>query len=162
MTSSFTLRRSGPIAISHHGKSPIPHGAHLPTGPRITLNTAERRERHSLLEPLPVVALTFRAQSTQGASNRCDAGHLRCQHTVRKAVPTITIRHVRAKVVQFLKALARRHNRSMEHEVREAITLAGYVAERRAVLDQIKAGWTKQARRPTAAEIDSWRAVGRP
>lgn len=75
-------------------------------------------------------------------------------------MPTITIRHVRAKVVQFLKALARRHNRSMEHEVLDR--LAGYVAERRAVLDQIRAGWTKQARRPTATEIDSWRAVGRP
>ena len=54
------------------------------------------------------------------------------------------------KVVQSLKALARRHNRSMEQEVRELIE--GYVAERRAVLDQIEAGWHKQARRPTAAE----------
>jgi hypothetical protein len=36
------------------------------------------------------------------------------------------------------------------------------VAERRAVLDQIQAGWAKQARRPTATEIDAWMAVGRP
>jgi hypothetical protein len=48
----------------------------------------------------------------------------------------------------------------MEQEVREL--LEGYVVERRAVLDQIEAGWHKQARRPTAAEVDSWMAVGRP
>ena len=70
---------------------------------------------------------------------------------------TITVRNVPAKVVQSLKALARRHNRSMEQEVREL--LEGYVAERRAVLDQIAAGWSKQARRPTAAEVDTWMAL---
>jgi plasmid stability protein len=75
-------------------------------------------------------------------------------------MPTITVRNVPAKVVQSLKALARRHNRSMEQEVRELIE--GYVAERRAVLDQIQAGWERQARRPTATEIDAWMAVGRP
>jgi plasmid stability protein len=75
-------------------------------------------------------------------------------------MPTITVRNVPAKVVQSLKALARRHNRSMEQEVREL--LEGYVAERRAVLDQIEAGWDRQTRRPTAAEIDAWMAVGRP
>jgi plasmid stability protein len=75
-------------------------------------------------------------------------------------MPTITVRNVPPKVVQSLKALARRHNRSMEQEVRELIE--GYVAERRAVLDQIEAGWSRQARRPTAAEIDAWMGVGRP
>lgn len=75
-------------------------------------------------------------------------------------MPTITVRNVPARVVQSLKALARRRNRSMEQEVREL--LEGYVAERRAVLDQIEAGWQAQARRPTAAEIDTWMAVGRP
>ena len=75
-------------------------------------------------------------------------------------MPTITVRNVPARVVQSLKALARRHNRSMEQEVRDL--LEGYVAERRAVLEQIEAGWRKQARRPTAAEIDTWMAVGRP
>jgi plasmid stability protein len=75
-------------------------------------------------------------------------------------MPTITVRNVPAKVVQSLKALARRHNRSMEQEVREL--LEGYVAERRAVLDQIETGWDRQTRRPTAAEIDAWMAVGRP
>ncbi|MGQ0735748.1 MAG: FitA-like ribbon-helix-helix domain-containing protein [Acidobacteriota bacterium] len=75
-------------------------------------------------------------------------------------MPTLTVRNVPAKVVQSLKALARRHSRSMEQEVREL--LEGYVAERRAVLDQIEAGWSKQTRRPTAAEIDTWMGVGRP
>jgi plasmid stability protein len=75
-------------------------------------------------------------------------------------VPTITVRNVSPKVVQSLKALARRHNRSMEQEVREL--LEGYVVERRAVLDQIEAAWKRQARRPTAEEVDAWLAVGRP
>ena len=75
-------------------------------------------------------------------------------------MPTITVRNVPPKVVQSLKALARRHNRSMEQEVREL--LEGYVAERRAVLEQIEAGWQAQTRRPTAAEVDAWMAVGRP
>lgn len=75
-------------------------------------------------------------------------------------MPTITVRNVPARVVRSLKALARRHHRSMEQEVRDLIE--GYVAERRAVLDQIEAGWSKQARRPTAREIDAWMGVGRP
>jgi plasmid stability protein len=75
-------------------------------------------------------------------------------------MPTITVRNVPAKVVQSLKALAKRHNRSMEQEVRDV--LEGYVVERRAILDQIAAGWHRQARRPTAAEVDAWMAVGRP
>lgn len=74
-------------------------------------------------------------------------------------MPTITVRNVPPKIVQSLKALAKRHNRSMEQEVRDL--LEGYVAERRAVLDQIEAGWSAQTRRPTAAEIDTWMAVGR-
>lgn len=75
-------------------------------------------------------------------------------------MPTITVRNVPPKVVQSLKALARRHNRSMEQEVRDL--LEGYVVERRAILDQIEAGWQRQTRRPTAAEVDTWMAVGRP
>lgn len=75
-------------------------------------------------------------------------------------MPTLTIRNVPDKVVRSLKSLARRHNRSMEQEVRELVI--GYVADRQSVLDQIEAGWAKQARRPTAKEIDSWMAVGRP
>ena len=47
-----------------------------------------------------------------------------------------------------------------EEEVRDL--LEGYVVERRAILDQIEAGWQLQTRRPTAAEVDAWMAVGRP
>lgn len=75
-------------------------------------------------------------------------------------MPTITVRNVPTKIVQSLKALAKRHNRSMEQEVRDL--LEGYVVERRAILDQIEAGWQAQTRRPTAAEVDTWMAVGRP
>ncbi|CAN5642926.1 hypothetical protein BH23DEI1_BH23DEI1_17540 [soil metagenome] len=75
-------------------------------------------------------------------------------------MPTITVRNVPPKVVESLKALAKRHNRSMEQEVRDL--LEGYVAERGAVLDQIEAGWQAQTRRPTADEVDAWLAVGRP
>ena len=75
-------------------------------------------------------------------------------------MPTLTIRNVPARVVQSLKALARRRNRSMEQEVREL--LEGHVAERQAVLNQIEAGWTKQTRRPTASQIDAWLGMGRP
>ena len=75
-------------------------------------------------------------------------------------MPTITVRNVSPKVVQSLKALAKRHHRSMEQEVREL--LEGYVVERRAVLAQIEAAWKRQARRPTAEEVDAWLAVGRP
>lgn len=75
-------------------------------------------------------------------------------------MPTLTIRNVPDKVVRSLKSLARRHNRSMEQEVRELVV--GYVADRQSVLDQIEAGWAKQVRRPSAKEIDSWMAVGRP
>ena len=75
-------------------------------------------------------------------------------------MPTITVRNVPPKVVQSLKALARRHNHSMEQEVRDL--LEGYVVERRAILDQIEAGWQRQTRRPTADEVDTWMAVGRP
>jgi plasmid stability protein len=75
-------------------------------------------------------------------------------------MPTITVRNVPTKIVQSLKALAKRHNRSMEQEVRDL--LEGYVVERRAILDQIEAGWQAQSRRPTAAEVDTWMAVGRP
>jgi hypothetical protein len=44
-------------------------------------------------------------------------------------------------------------------EVRER--LEGYLADRRAAVDQIETGWQAQARRTTAAEVDAWVAVGR-
>lgn len=72
---------------------------------------------------------------------------------------TLTIRNVPPKVVRSLKALARRRRRSMEQEVRELLEV--YVSERRSVLDQIEAAWSRQSRRPTAGEIDAWIAAGR-
>ena len=74
-------------------------------------------------------------------------------------MPTLTIRNVPAPVVRSLKSLARRRHRSMEQEIRELLEV--YVSERRSVLDQIEAAWDRQSRRPTAAEIDDWIAVGR-
>ena len=76
-----------------------------------------------------------------------------------KQMPTLTIRNVPTKVVKSLKSLARRRRRSMEQEVREL--LEGHVAERRSVLEQIEAGWARQTRRPTAAEVDAWIGAGR-
>jgi plasmid stability protein len=74
-------------------------------------------------------------------------------------MPTLTIRNVLRSVVKSLKTLARRRRRSMEQEVREV--LEAHVAERGSVLQQIEAGWARQARRPTAAEVDAWIGAGR-
>lgn len=76
-----------------------------------------------------------------------------------KPMPTLTIRNVPTKVVKSLKSLARRRRRSMEQEVRDL--LEAHVAERQSVIEQIEAGWARQTRRPTAAEIDAWIGVGR-
>jgi plasmid stability protein len=75
-------------------------------------------------------------------------------------MPTLTIRNVSAKLVRSLKALARRRRRSMEQEVREI--LETHLAERRSVLKQLEAAWTRQMRRPDATEIDQWIRTGRP
>jgi len=74
-------------------------------------------------------------------------------------MPTLTIRDVPATVVKSLKALARRRHRSMEQEVREL--LETHVSERRSVLHQIEAAWSRQTRRPTADEVNAWIAAGR-
>jgi plasmid stability protein len=75
-------------------------------------------------------------------------------------VATITVRNVPMKVMRSLKALARRHNQSMEQEVREL--LESHVAERLGVLEQIEEARQRQAKRPTAADIDAWIGSGRP
>jgi plasmid stability protein len=62
-------------------------------------------------------------------------------------------------VIASLKRLARRNRRSMEQEVREI--LAEHVGERLSVPKQIEESWTEQARRPTAAEIETWMTTGR-
>ena len=72
---------------------------------------------------------------------------------------TLTIRNVPARVVKSLKTLARRHQRSMEQEVRAV--LEQHVGDRTALLDEIEQSWARQTRRPTAREIDSWIKAGR-
>jgi hypothetical protein len=47
----------------------------------------------------------------------------------------------------------------MEQEIRELLEV--HVAERRSVLEQIEAGWSRQARRPAPDEIDAWIGAGR-
>ena len=76
-----------------------------------------------------------------------------------KTTATLTIRNVPTRVVKGLKALARRRGRSMEQEVRAL--LEEHVADRGSVLRQIEESWTRQSRRPNAAEIDDWIAAGR-
>ena len=75
-------------------------------------------------------------------------------------MPTLTIRNVPVKVVQSLKARARRNKVSMEQEVRNL--LQEQVVDRQTALAEIVASWSKQTRRPKAAEIDSWIDAGRP
>jgi plasmid stability protein len=74
-------------------------------------------------------------------------------------MPTLTIRNLTPRVVRSLKALALRHGRSMEQEVREVIE--EHVAEREAVLQQIEESWDEQRRRPRPAEVERWLATGR-
>lgn len=72
---------------------------------------------------------------------------------------TVTVRNLSPKVVRSLKSLAKRHGRSMEQEVREIIEQS--VGDRLAVMQLIEASWSRQARRPTADEVESWIAEGR-
>ncbi len=74
-------------------------------------------------------------------------------------VATLTIRNVPVRVVRSLKALAKRQGKSMEQQVRDL--LEEHAGDRSSVLDQIEASWNKQARRPSAGEIDDWLATGR-
>jgi plasmid stability protein len=76
-----------------------------------------------------------------------------------EAMATLTIRNVPEKVAKSLKTLARKNRRSMEQEVRELIS--EHVGERVSVLDQIQAAWGKQARRPSATEVEGWISAGR-
>lgn len=78
---------------------------------------------------------------------------------MRDTMATLTIRNVPARIVRGLKALAKRRSTSMEQEVREL--LEEYVAERSSLLRQIEAGWERQARRPSAKEVDDWINAGR-
>jgi len=74
-------------------------------------------------------------------------------------MPTLTIRNVPPATVKSLKSLARSRRKSMEQEVRDL--LEEHVADKHLVMDQIRAGWAKQSRRPTASEVDSWIRISR-
>jgi len=74
-------------------------------------------------------------------------------------MPTLTIRRVPPGVVRELKARARRNHCSMEQEVRSL--LSKHTQERRSVLEQIQAAWSRQKRRPSAKEVQSWIKAGR-
>ena len=71
----------------------------------------------------------------------------------------LTIRNVPQRVVRRLKTLAKRQNMSMEQVVRDL--LDEYAGERSSVLKQIEASWQRQARLPSAPEVDAWIAAGR-
>lgn len=75
------------------------------------------------------------------------------------SMATLTIRSVPQRVVRRLKALARRHNTSMEQVVRDL--LEEYAGDRSSVLQEVEASWQRQGRRPGAAEVDAWIAAGR-
>jgi plasmid stability protein len=73
---------------------------------------------------------------------------------------TVTIRNLSAKLVRALKTLARHHHRSMErdaHDIHEQ-----QVGDRLSAVSQIEKAWALQKRSPTAEEIESWIATGRP
>jgi plasmid stability protein len=72
---------------------------------------------------------------------------------------TLTIRNLPPEVVRSLKALAQRHHRSMEQEVREI--LESQAGDRLSAVAQIERSWDGQARTPSAEEIDSWITTGR-
>lgn len=73
---------------------------------------------------------------------------------------TLTIRNLPVRVVSALKRLAKANHRSMEQEAR--LILEEQVADRLAALQAIEAGWERQARRPTRAEVDHWIRESRP
>lgn len=73
---------------------------------------------------------------------------------------TLTIRNLPVRVVSALKKLAKAHHRSMEQEAR--IILEEQVADRLAAIKAIEAGWERQARCPSQAEIDRWIRESRP
>ena len=72
---------------------------------------------------------------------------------------TLTIRNVPQRVVRRLKSLARQQDSSMEQLVRDL--LEQHAGDRASVLRQIEASYERQARRPTAEEIDDWIRNGR-
>lgn len=71
----------------------------------------------------------------------------------------LTIRNIPPKVIDALKSMAKRNNRSIEQEALKL--LEDYAMDRESVIEQVKAGWKQQRRPTTAREIESWIREGR-
>jgi plasmid stability protein len=69
-------------------------------------------------------------------------------------MPTITIRNLPEDVVRKLKDSAKRHNRSMEQEVRCILTEA--VPDREEAMRRIEALRQQFLRQPSAEEVQEW------
>ena len=82
---------------------------------------------------------------------------------------TITVRNVPEKLLRELKKLAKEQHRSMEQEVHAIIQkrIEERAEERQrhekrmALLREIEESWSRQKRRPTAEEVQSWIREGR-
>ncbi len=72
---------------------------------------------------------------------------------------SLVIRNVPVRVVRNLKAL--QNGRVSRWSSKFAISWRSTPVDRSSVLEQIEASWNKQARRPSAGEIDHWLATGR-
>ena len=67
---------------------------------------------------------------------------------------TLTVRKLPEQVIANLKALARRHNRSMEQEAREILKAAA--ADRLLACEIIEQGWKKVGRPVDKETIVRW------
>lgn len=76
-----------------------------------------------------------------------------------KSSSTLTVRNVPSRVVRLLKTLAKRRGQSMEQVVRDV--LEEHAGDRASVLKQIEVLRSRQTRRATTAEIETWIGIGR-
>ena len=76
-----------------------------------------------------------------------------------KSSSTLTVRNVPSRVVRSLKTLAKRRGQSMEQVVRDV--LEEHAGDRASVLKQIEVLRSRQTRRATTAEIETWFGIGR-
>ena len=76
-----------------------------------------------------------------------------------KSSSTLTVRNVPSRVVRSLKTLAKRRGQSMEQVVRDV--LEEHAGDRASVLKQIEVLRSRQTRRATTAEIETWIGIGR-
>jgi plasmid stability protein len=70
------------------------------------------------------------------------------------SMPSVTIRQIEARVLDTIRATARRRGRSMEAELRSILEEAAM--DREAVLADLEQLVSQQSRPTTAGEVDSW------